>query len=150
VSRANAGRRTVRDAMLRRPDVLGVDATVGEARAAFADDHVHLVLLVHEGGRLAGTVDRDDLAPGHPPGRLAVDMSATAARVVSPHAPLGPVHAQMARQGRRRLAVVDDDGRLVGLLCLKRSGTGFCSDRDVDARGHTARSAVLRPFRSSV
>jgi hypothetical protein len=35
---------------------------------------------------------------------------------------------------RVRLAVVDDDGVLTGLLCLKRKLTGFCTDADVAAR----------------
>jgi hypothetical protein len=41
----------------------------------------------------------------------------------------------MRRAGRRRLAVTSEDGRLLGLLCLKASGRGFCSDEDVAARG---------------
>ena len=36
--------------------------------------------------------------------------------------------------GQRRRAVVDDSGRLLGLLCLKQRLTGFCSDDDVAAR----------------
>jgi hypothetical protein len=36
--------------------------------------------------------------------------------------------------GRRRLAVVGRDGKFQGLLCLKRSRSGFCSNRDVWAR----------------
>jgi len=40
----------------------------------------------------------------------------------------------MQRTGRRRLAVVDGEGRLVGLLCLKASGSGFCSNEDVASR----------------
>jgi hypothetical protein len=40
----------------------------------------------------------------------------------------------MRAQSTRRLAVVDGTGRLVGLLCLKRTLDGFCSDADVRAR----------------
>jgi hypothetical protein len=40
----------------------------------------------------------------------------------------------MRASGRRRLAVTSDDGTLVGLLCLKASGNGFCSDGDVASR----------------
>ena len=32
------------------------------------------------------------------------------------------------REERRRLAVLDDSGRLIGLLCLKGNGTGYCAD----------------------
>ena len=44
------------------------------------------------------------------------------------------MHRAMLAAGGRRLAVVDHRLRLLGLLCLKRSGLGFCSDRDVAAR----------------
>ena len=40
----------------------------------------------------------------------------------------------MQASGDRRLAVVEDDGRLLGLLCLKRSGDGFCTDAGVAER----------------
>ncbi|MGW1564687.1 hypothetical protein ACWCQ1_51030 [Streptomyces sp. NPDC002144] len=40
----------------------------------------------------------------------------------------------MALDGRRRLAVTDGCGRLLGLLCLKRSGNGYCSDEGIRAR----------------
>lgn len=43
-------------------------------------------------------------------------------------------------RGLRRLAVVDHDGTLLGLMCLKRTRTGFCSDEDVASR---AQSQVL-------
>ncbi len=42
---------------------------------------------------------------------------------------------RLIHRGLRRLAVVDDNGLLMGLLCLKRKLTGFCSDADVAARG---------------
>ena len=34
----------------------------------------------------------------------------------------------LLENGIRRAAVVDDGGRLLGLLCLKRHGNGFCTD----------------------
>jgi hypothetical protein len=40
----------------------------------------------------------------------------------------------MTATGRRRAAVTSADGRLLGLLCLKVSRAGFCSDQDVRAR----------------
>jgi hypothetical protein len=40
----------------------------------------------------------------------------------------------MIATGRRRAAVTSADGRLLGLLCLKASQTGFCSEQDVRAR----------------
>jgi hypothetical protein len=40
----------------------------------------------------------------------------------------------MRQTGRRRLAVVDEDGTLLGLLCLKATGLGFCSDDAIAQR----------------
>lgn len=44
----------------------------------------------------------------------------------------------------RRLAVIDDHGMLLGLLCLKRTGLGFCSDTDVQARADERRNPATR------
>jgi hypothetical protein len=40
----------------------------------------------------------------------------------------------MTQTAQRRAAVVDDSGRLLGLLCMKKTGTGFCSDQDIRQR----------------
>jgi hypothetical protein len=50
------------------------------------------------------------------------------------------VNKLLIERGLRRLAVIDHDGTLLGLMCLKRSRTGFCSDEDVASR---AQSRVL-------
>jgi len=47
----------------------------------------------------------------------------------------------MIATGRRRAAVTSADGRLLGLLCLKASQAGFCSDQDVRARALGSRLA---------
>jgi hypothetical protein len=49
----------------------------------------------------------------------------------------GPVPG-FSRHGRRRPAVVDDSGRLLGLLCLKKDGTDYCSDEGVRDRAQHA------------
>jgi hypothetical protein len=49
-------------------------------------------------------------------------------------ASVAEVHRAMIATGRRRAAVTSPDGRLLGLLCLKASRAGFCSDQDVRAR----------------
>jgi hypothetical protein len=48
-------------------------------------------------------------------------------------ASLAEVHRAMTATGRRRSAI-SAEGQLLGLLCLKASRTGFCSDQDVRAR----------------
>lgn len=121
----------VADAMVTVPKTAPARISVAEARAAFADPKVHLLLLTR-GDRLATTLTRADLAgAGAGPARR---HGTTAGRVTAPSVPLDEAAGWMRRTGTRRLAVITGADRLVGLLCLKADGSGFCSDRDVRAR----------------
>jgi CBS domain-containing protein len=127
-------RRSVGEAMLRAPKLLVVGARVDEARTLFEDDHVHAALVVEADGRLCSVVLREDLE-----GRSASDDVAAVGRlegrIVEVDADLETTRRSMAALGERRRAVVEPaTGRLVGLLCLKRSGAGFCSDVGAAAR----------------
>jgi CBS domain-containing protein len=135
---------TVADVMIGRPKTLPADASVAAARAVLADDHVVLVLLT-EDGVLRGTLLREDLpdtAPGPAP---ALPLARLTGRTVAPAAPLADVHELLVRTGRRRLAVVDDEGRLLGLVCLKRRRTGYCTDAGVAERARSRRCAPETP-----
>jgi CBS-domain-containing membrane protein len=133
----------VSDVMLRHPKVLDAQATVDQARAALTDDHVHMVLLT-EGSTLVGTLVRTDLP--HPIQRSdqgsgpALPWSTLRDRTVPSATSADTVNKLLIERGLRRLAVIDHDGTLLGLMCLKRSRTGFCSDEDVASR---AQSRVL-------
>lgn len=131
---------TVADAMVRSPKVSGPDPTVAQVRDQFRDDLVHAVLIVAD-GKLVAVVERPDLSAAPPdlPARL---IGRLAGRVTAPDADLAPTWQAMTRTGRRRLAVVDGHGRLLGLLCLKRTGLGFCSDTDVQARADERRDTA--------
>lgn len=124
--------------MLRSPIVLAASEPLAEVRRVFASSHVHMVLLTDSGRigeRLLGTLVRDDVPPsGTGSAGTALDHAQLEGRTV--HSDLGAEDARRAMQaaGDRRLAVVDDDGRLLGLLCLKRSGDGFCTDAGVASR----------------
>ncbi|GAB2912065.1 hypothetical protein GCM10027047_07810 [Rhodococcus aerolatus] len=130
---ADAAGRTVADLAITAPKTLPASATVADARDALRDGHVHLVLLVGD-GVLRGTVDRADLEREVPPGSPALDVARLGARTVDAAAPVLDVHREMVAVGRRRLAVVDAERRLVGLLCLRADGRGFCTDAGVAAR----------------
>ena len=134
----------VAEAMVRTPRTLPPDASVAAARAALADDHIHLVLLT-DGDRLVGTLAREDLA-GVPDDRSAHELAILTGRTIAPTADAEAARRHLVGARRRRLAVVDEDGRLVGLLCLKRSGTGFCSDDDVAARVAERAAAPALPI----
>ena len=118
--------------MVTAPKVCAADVTVDDVRALFADDHVHAALVV-DGEVLLAVVTREDLAGMD--GRLpAWSVGSLTDRVVHRDADVLTAFSLMSATGTRRLAVLDGDGRLVGLLCRKRSGRGFCSDADVAAR----------------
>ncbi|HEY9371403.1 hypothetical protein [Streptomyces sp.] len=125
------GEATVAEAMVRRPKLLPATATSGDVRELFLDDHVHAA-LVSDGDRLLTVIERQDLV------EVRDDEPATAlgtlpGRTVRSGADLWSTWTSMTAVGVRRLAVVED-GRCVGLLCLKRSGRGFCCDAGVWAR----------------
>lgn len=132
--------RTVADGMIRAPKVCGPESTVAQARDILRNDHVHAVLIT-EGADLVSVVERPDLdtRPANLPARLTGRLDG---RVIGPDADLEAVRRSMRNTGRRRLAVIDEHGRLLGLLCLKRTGRGFCSDTDVRARADERRTTT--------
>jgi len=136
----------VRDVMLRHPKTLSAQSSVDEARAALCDDHVHMVLLT-EGDRLVGTVVRADLPRTTQECGPVLPWSRLQGRTVQPQATANFVHELLIERGLRRLAVIDGDGALLGLMCLKRTRTGFCSDDDVESRTRTRDQTDARPDR---
>jgi CBS domain-containing protein len=122
---------SVAEAMVNEPHVHGLGVTAGELRVFFAEHNVKAALIVDD-ELLVSVVEPSDLigsaadAPASERGRLE-------GRTVGPGAQLADAAEAMTSLGSRRLAVVDGDGLLVGLLCLKRHYRGFCSDEDVRA-----------------
>jgi len=125
----------VGEVMLRHPKTLPADASLGEARAALSNDHVHVVLLT-EGTQLVGTLTRTDLPPMGTLGP-ALPWSKLAGRTVEPGTATSAVYDLLIDQEGRRLAVVAADGSLLGLMCLKQRKSGFCSNADVDSRARS-------------
>lgn len=131
--RAPVRQKLVRDVMATRPKTLVASASVDDARSVLADNHVHMVLLTR-GATLLGTLIRADLPPSAPGDGPALSWSTLSGRTSDPEAPAAPVRECLVRMGLRRLAVTDVEGSLLGLLCLKSSGAGFCSDDDITSR----------------
>jgi CBS domain-containing protein len=133
---ATATLRTAAEAMLTIPVRHPLSATVREIWDYFQDDHVHAALIVSPAGYLEAVVERADISGDQALDAAAAPLGRLAGRTVPAEASLADVHREMAATGRRRVAVTSADGRLLGLLCLKASRAGFCSDQDVRARGH--------------
>jgi CBS domain-containing protein len=136
----------VRDVMLRSPVVLTGAATVADVRDVLTRTHVHLVLLTPTGAmgeHLLGTLARADVAAADP-AHHARQHSSLVDRTVGADLPAEDVRLALLATGRRRAAVVDEHGRLLGLLCLKRRGNGFCTDAGVASRRAARRSEAVR------
>jgi acyl-CoA synthetase (AMP-forming)/AMP-acid ligase II len=111
MAHADARGRRAGDAMVTGPKTHHTAARADEIRAIFEDDHVHMALIVAADGRLVTTVERSDLLAAPPRTRCAAELGTLAGRTVRPWDGLDAVTAILLRDGRRRLAVVDDDGR---------------------------------------
>lgn len=127
----------VADAMHTAPKLLDGEARLGDAATLLSDPHVHAVPVI-DGGLVVSVVERGDLE-GMDADRTAASIGGLEGRTIPPDADLEQAHRRMVDQGRRRLAVVDADSRLLGLLCLKAHGDGFCTDGDIRSRAAAAR-----------
>ncbi len=112
---------TIRDVMTSDPRSVEADSTVADAARLMKEEDVGLAPVV-EGDRLVGTVtDRDIAIRVVAEGR---DASATSVReiastdlvTVDPQQDLGEAVRLMSEHQVRRLPVVDDDGKLVGVV----------------------------------
>jgi CBS-domain-containing membrane protein len=130
--------RLIADAMVTYPKMHGPGSGLAEIRAFFEDDHVRMALIVATDGRLVTTIEQPDLAAATWSAARVAKLGTLTGRTAGPADPLGAATAALLREGRRRLAVVDDSGRLLGLLCLKRDGTGYCSDEGIRERAQRA------------
>jgi hypothetical protein len=141
---------TVAEAMVTTPKVHKGTTTVADLREFFKDDHVHAALIVN-GRRLVSVVERNDLT-GRLPNTPSASLGRLADRAVISSHDLNQAYRKMVRERRRRLAVIGPTGDLIGLLCLKQSQSGFCSDTDVAARAAERVTegvcAAARPERS--
>jgi CBS domain-containing protein len=111
----------VRDAMTSNPRTIMTDAPITEAARIMKEADTGIVPVV-EGGRLVGTItDRDIairvVAEARDPQATKVDEIASREIVtVDPDQDLDEALKLMARHQVRRLPVVEEDGRPVGML----------------------------------
>ena len=115
---------TAADLMLRNPKTLTVEASVGEARELLADPKVQMVLLA-DGRAFRGAVTH--IPADASPRDRAVNYVDSDAEVISPRVPEDEAFERAAANPHRRVIVLDEDGNLLGLLCLNQSRTKFCS-----------------------
>ena len=111
----------IRELMTENPKTVRSDATVAEAARVMRDGDVGLVPVV-DGDRLVGTVtDRDIairvVAEERDPNTTTVRETASTDLVtIDPEQDLDEALRLMAQHQVRRLPVVEEDGRLVGIV----------------------------------
>jgi CBS domain-containing protein len=117
---------TVGEVMISKPKTLAATATVADARRLFENPSVRTALVV-EDGRYAGELTRDDVA-GEDDGAVVATVASTPAGTVAESDTVAAAFERMDAAGTDRLAVVDPDGTLRGLVCLSRSHGHLCTD----------------------
>ena len=113
---------TVADVMLRKPKTLPADVTVADARSAFENQSVQMLLLV-DGDRFRGAVTAipADAEPDEP----VLDFVDLSAPVVTEDMSVSDALARLEHRPSGRLVVLDGEA-LVGLVCLAKDGVTFC------------------------
>jgi len=110
-----------RDAMVPEPLALDVAATASEAGEGLSRDAVRAVLVTDD-GRLVGVVTRKTLvrevvAAGRDPSSTPLGEIAEAPdNTIGPEVPLEDAFRFLEEADAERVPVVDDEGRLIGVL----------------------------------
>src|SRR5437763_15196187 len=113
--------KTIRDLMTKNPCAIDADKPIAYAAKMMRDEDVGLAPIV-EGEKLIGTLtDRDIairvVAEGKDPDRTKTrDVATTRLVTVDPQQDLDEALRLMAQHQVRRLPVVEEDGRLVGVV----------------------------------
>ena len=117
---------TVGEVMIAHPKTFRSDLMVGEVRRAFQQSSQRVVLLV-DGSRFHGAIDRNALDPTAPDTAPAAAFASLDIATVTPATPLTDAVELLDRNREPRLVVLDEDGHtLRGLLCFNQSSASFC------------------------
>jgi CBS domain-containing protein len=113
--------KSIRDLMTENPRTVSADQFVVDAAKTMRDDDVGLVPIV-EGDRLVGTITDRDIAlrvvaeEREPRSTTVREVASTDLVTVDPQQDLDEALRLMAEHQVRRLPVVEEDGRLVGIV----------------------------------
>jgi CBS domain-containing protein len=121
-----AGELTVGEVMIPRPKTLSAEARVADVRQSFERPSVRTVLLA-DGERFVGAIDRDALPDGAADEHPARDYVDTAPVTATAAMPMSEAVRLLSERGQPRLIVLDEDGStLRGLLCANDGASSFC------------------------
>jgi hypothetical protein len=115
--------------MLRRPKTLPGDASVQAVREQLADPSVQLVLLADGSTFRAAVASIPDEAQ---PEEEALAYAELSPETIDPDQPAEDAFTQAVNSQHRRVIVLDDEERLLGLICLNKNRTGICSAKQTE------------------
>jgi CBS domain-containing protein len=119
----HSGHHTVQEAMTSNPTTVSPDTAARDAARIMKDEDTGIVPIV-EGERLVGVITDRDLtlqivAEGRGPDESVAGLASKDLVTVDPQQGLEEAARLMAEHQVRRLPVVEEDGRLVGILAQK-------------------------------
>jgi CBS domain-containing protein len=117
---------TVGEVMISRPKTLPLTATVADARRMFENASVRTALVVDD-GHYAGELTRADV-DGQDDDAAVAALASGATGTAAADDTVAAALERMDAAGTDRLAVVDPDGTLRGVVCLSRSHGQLCTD----------------------
>lgn len=104
---------------------LPASATIGEVRDWFAASSHRQLAVLADGERYAGSLTLEELGGDLDPGHPATDV-ALAGPTVAPGAPAKVGQDLALQAASRRVPVVDEDGRLLGVIAVTSDLKSFC------------------------
>jgi len=141
---------TVRDAMVPEPTTLAASANAQDAGRCFADNgEVRAIFVTDDGGRLLGVVTRKTLvrevvAAGLDPGAVTVrEIAEPPNFTLDAGLELEQAFHFLEEQDLERVPVVEEDGRLVGVLSRAVVQRRLAEDEPPQEEEHDSGSLVL-------
>jgi CBS domain-containing protein len=116
---------TVRDVLHAKLSALDATATIADVRSYFAESGSRRQAFVVDDGRYVGSLTPADVADGLDPERLAAEI-ADRGPTIGPDAPATTGRDLALQTDARRVPVIDDDGRLIGVVAVTGDLTSFC------------------------
>lgn len=116
---------TVRDVLHAKFSTLDATATIADVRAYFAASNSRRLAFVADEGRYVGSLTPAHLSEDEDPDRPAAQV-ADRGPTVTPEAPATTGRDLALLTESRRVPVVDEDGRLLGVVAVTGDLTSFC------------------------
>lgn len=116
---------TVRDIVHAKLSAVEATATIADVRAYFAASTSRRQAFVVDDGRYVGSLTPADLE-GADPERLAADVAQRGGPTIGLDAPATTGRDLALLTDRRRVPVIDEDGKLVGVVAVTGDLTSFC------------------------